>query len=77
MTINPLIKVTLILFFLSQSCENKKAKKNLTLQPEIEGMVWIPGGLFEMGAYADDVMALPHEKPKHTVLIDGFFMDVT
>ena len=44
MTINPLIKVTLILFFLSQSCENKKAKKNLTLQPEIEGMVWIPGG---------------------------------
>ena len=77
MTINPLIKVTLILFFLSQSCENKKAKKNLTLQPEIEGMVWIPGGLFEMGASADDVMALPHEKPKHTVLIDGFFMDVT
>ena len=77
MTINPLIKVTLILFFLLQSCENKKAKKKLTLQPEIEGMVWIPGGLFEMGASADDVMALPHEKPKHTVLIDGFFMDVT
>ena len=31
MTINPLIKVTLILFFLSQSCENKKAKKKINI----------------------------------------------
>ena len=72
MTIKPSIKVILILFFLLQSCENKKIKKTSTSPPKIEGMVWIPGGLFEMGASDDDTMALPHEQPKHTVQIEGF-----
>ena len=40
-------------------------------------MVWIPGGIFEMGASDKDYKALPHEKPKHTVKIDGFYMDIT
>ncbi len=42
-----------------------------------EDMVWIPGGEFEMGAVAGDVQALPHEKPAHKVIVDGFFMDET
>ncbi|MEX0273281.1 MAG: formylglycine-generating enzyme family protein [Flavobacteriaceae bacterium] len=45
--------------------------------PVPEGMVWIPGGIFEQGAVAGDSMAMGHEKPAHTVAIDGFFMDLT
>jgi len=40
-------------------------------------MVWIPGGIYDMGASDGDRMALPHEKPKHTVKVDGFYMDET
>lgn len=42
-----------------------------------EGMVWIPGGLYEQGALGTDDMALDHEKPSHPVAVDGFFMDET
>ncbi|MGB7393977.1 MAG: formylglycine-generating enzyme family protein [Pricia sp.] len=42
-----------------------------------EGMVWIPGAIIEQGAVAQDQMAMEHEKPVHTVAVDGFFMDVT
>ncbi|MGB5820293.1 MAG: formylglycine-generating enzyme family protein [Saonia sp.] len=42
-----------------------------------EGMVWIPGGIFEQGAVPQDKMAMAHEKPSHTVAVDGFFMDIT
>jgi sulfatase modifying factor 1 len=42
-----------------------------------EGMVWIPGGTFEQGAIDSDQYAMQHEKPRHKVKIDGFFMDVT
>ena len=42
-----------------------------------EGMVWIPGGTFEQGALENDLYAMQHEKPRHKVKIDGFFMDVT
>ncbi|MGQ0734029.1 MAG: formylglycine-generating enzyme family protein [Acidobacteriota bacterium] len=38
------------------------------------GMVWIPGGLFQMGS--DHVVAAPDERPVHPVEVDGFFMDV-
>ncbi|WP_262420252.1 formylglycine-generating enzyme family protein [Flagellimonas meishanensis] len=41
------------------------------------GMVWIPGGIFEQGAISSDSFAMKHEHPKHTVAVDGFFMDVT
>jgi sulfatase modifying factor 1 len=77
MSINSLIKLAVVLCLVLQSCNNNKSKKTTIPQPKIEGMVWIPGGLFEMGASGDDSMALPHEKPKHTVLIDGFYMDIT
>ncbi len=41
------------------------------------GMVWIPGGTFKQGAVPHDKMALQHEKPGHSVAVDGFFMDIT
>jgi len=46
--------------------------------PPIEtptGMVWIPGGKFVQGAKESDKMAMPHEKPAHEVLVNGFYMD--
>ncbi|HET8736542.1 MAG TPA: formylglycine-generating enzyme family protein [Pricia sp.] len=42
-----------------------------------EGMVWIPGAVIEQGAVPQDQMAMQHEKPAHTVAVDGFFMDAT
>ncbi len=42
-----------------------------------DGMVWIPGAIMEQGAVPQDKMAMEHEKPGHTVAIDGFFMDIT
>lgn len=40
-----------------------------------EGMVWIEGGTFMMGA--DNDQARPDEYPKHKVSVDGFWMDAT
>ncbi len=37
------------------------------------GMVWIPAGTFQMGA--DNGQARKDEYPKHTVSVDGFWMD--
>src|ERR1700753_3022518 len=37
------------------------------------GMIWISGGTFRMGA--DNDQAQPDEYPKHTVTINGFWMD--
>jgi formylglycine-generating enzyme required for sulfatase activity len=51
--------------------------------PAPEGMVWIPGGEFSMGANdppaMDDVgMKATHDaRPIHRVRVDGFFMDTT
>jgi formylglycine-generating enzyme len=39
------------------------------------GMVWIPGGEFDMGSEATD--ARPDEAPVHRVRVDGFWMDAT
>ena len=59
----------LILFILLINCSEKTDK-------EIEGMVWIPGGSFYQGALVNDTLALLHEKPRHLVHIDGFYMDI-
>lgn len=40
-----------------------------------EGMVFIPGGKFMMGA--DNEQASADEYPKHEVELDGFWMDIT
>ena len=60
----------LILFILLINCSEKTDK-------EIEGMVWIPGGSFYQGALDNDTLALIHEKPRHLVHIDGFYMDIS
>jgi formylglycine-generating enzyme required for sulfatase activity len=38
------------------------------------GMVWVPGGRFDMGS--ESSVAGPEEAPVHTVEVDGFFIDV-
>lgn len=40
-----------------------------------EGMVWIPGGTFMMGA--SDQEGRPDEYPQHQVQVKGFWMDAT
>lgn len=42
-----------------------------------KGMVWVPGGSFVQGAVSSDDMAMKHEKPAHSVEVDGFFMDIS
>lgn len=39
------------------------------------GMVWIPGGEYQMGS--DGSYARPDERPAHRVDVDGFWMDTT
>jgi len=41
----------------------------------VDGMVWVPGGVFTMGS--KDPGAFPNESPNHEVWVDGFFMDET
>jgi sulfatase modifying factor 1 len=41
--------------------------------PRLQGMLWIPGGVYTMGA-AD---SFPDEFPPHSVQLDGFWMDET
>ena len=43
---------------------------------EPEGMVWVSGVKFTMGANESDPLALPRERPAHPVSIDGFFIDI-
>ena len=69
--------VFLYLSLLAFSCQIEKAKTTRSVKPKVDGMVWIPAGIFEMGASESDAMALSHEKPKHTVKVDGFYMDET
>src|SRR3954468_18253044 len=51
--------------------------------PSPEGMVWIPGGEFDMGAVANGhgscemPMASNDAGPIHRVRVDGFWMDTT
>ncbi len=40
-----------------------------------EGMLWIEGGTFSMGA--DNEQGRRDEYPKHAVKVNGFFMDIT
>lgn len=37
-----------------------------------EGMVWVSGVHYTMGAQQGDKQALPREKPAHPVAVDGF-----
>jgi formylglycine-generating enzyme required for sulfatase activity len=42
--------------------------------PAPDGMIWIPGGQFWMGAQEDQ---MPDAKPWHRVYVDGYWMDKT
>ena len=61
---------------LSEATINTQISDSLINNPP-EGMVWISGGTFLQGAVAHDKMAMKHEKPQHSVTVDGFFMDIT
>ena len=73
---NSIFKIFLFTSILILGC-NKPKEKTHTTKPLIEGMVWIEGGVFQMGASENDNMALIHEKPNHTVKVNGFYMDET
>ena len=47
---------------------------DVAIDGDLEGMVLIPAGTFEMGS--DDADAEENEKPVHTVHLDAFYMDV-
>src|SRR4029077_2061503 len=59
------------------------ANKNSPPAKAPEGMVWIPGGEFSMGAAANGggscemPMASNDAGPVHRVFVDGFWMDAT
>ena len=73
---NSIFKIFLFTIILILGCNKSKEKIHST-KPLIEGMVWIEGGVFQMGASENDNMALTHEKPSHTVKVNGFYMDET
>ncbi len=56
----------------SQRSDNKQGSETTNRPP---GMVWIPGGTFELGS--DDASASRHEGPAHPVTVNGFWMDIT
>ena len=60
----------IVLFFLCVNCNS-----NFVKTPD--GMVWIPEGVFYQGALENDTLALFHEKPRHKVHVNGFYMDIT
>jgi sulfatase modifying factor 1 len=79
-------KVSLALFLsitFAPACRSKPpADSHPAANPQFKagegdkaGMVWIPSGEFMMGG--DDEMARPDERPKHKVMVDGFWMDQT
>lgn len=61
------------------ACQNKQ--EIIKEQPEDittpKNMVWVPGSTFTQGGKANDRLALAHEKPAHSVAVDGFFIDIT
>ncbi|WP_341221416.1 formylglycine-generating enzyme family protein [Polaribacter atrinae] len=84
------LKVLIITVLMSSvifsSCDKKKSatdkkviKQNEVLIQDVkapEGMVWVAGKTFLMGAKDEDKYAMPREKPAHKVKVDGFFIDV-
>ncbi|MEN9909273.1 MAG: hypothetical protein RLZZ540_2422 [Bacteroidota bacterium] len=77
MKINKLIIVFLLVSFCA--CNNKQ--EIIKEQPKDvatpKNMVWVSGNTYTQGAKTNDRLALEHEKPAHSVAVDGFFMDIT
>ena len=51
----------------------------MTRTAEIDGMelVYVPSGLFQMGAAEDDLAATDSEQPQHAVFLDAYWIDRT
>ena len=62
-----------IVLIINISCKNSSPKKDKIASKE--GMVFIPGGNFEMGG--DNEEARSDEFPKHQVTVSSFWMDIT
>ena len=62
-------------FFLA-ACADVDREPLVTVAPgeAPPGMIWIPGGRFDMGS--EGQFAGPEERPVHAVEVDGFFIDV-
>ena len=60
---------------LSQPIVKKDVPINAVQTKKRDEMVWIPSGEFSMGA--DSNQGRQDEFPKHTVKVDGFYMDIT
>ena len=74
----PLLFFSLVVLVMISSCKQTNEVDDTQYNiPKVSGMVWIPGGTYDMGASDGDRMALLHEKPKHTVKVEGFYMDQT
>jgi sulfatase modifying factor 1 len=79
----PTIKYIFLLIITSSfilGCKEKvkKAEKETHLEIETpEGMVWVEGKTFTQGAKSEDKYAMEREKPAHSVVVDGFFIDIT
>ena len=58
----------------AERSEPKGEKATQPPGPAPEGMVWIPGGTFWMGA---DDASMPDATPVHEVTVSGFWMDRT
>ncbi|MEQ9261559.1 MAG: formylglycine-generating enzyme family protein [Owenweeksia sp.] len=68
-----IILLIFVLIIAVTACRD--ASEPLAIAPR--GMVWLPSAEFEQGAQSFDEMAQAHEKPTHTVKVDGFFIDST
>jgi len=73
----------LVLLFLAElivGCQAIESSNNVEVLVDTnvsapKGMVWVSGKNFYMGANPEDTLALPREKPRHKVAVDGFFID--
>lgn len=61
--------------YLSGSCCSSLPSRCVLTEKHPDGMIWVPGGEFIMGA--DNSESRDDEKPPHKVKVDGFWMDAT
>jgi formylglycine-generating enzyme required for sulfatase activity len=65
--------VALLLLIGTFGCAGDSGEGTPAPGPAPEGMVWIPGGRFDMGSES----GRPDERPVHRVSVDGFWMSET
>src|SRR5262245_14299778 len=67
--------ITVAVALILAACGEKHADVPVVTQPgpAPAGMVWVPGGEFQMGD--DGEHSSEAERPIHRVRVDGFFMD--